>query len=85
MHVRSLFANPSHNANSVTEFDFPWRANANANFVLLILRIEGDKWKDDTTCDRVKGGGGAGCKRRGREGVQGGSSGHLWLSASLDC
>ena len=38
MHVRILFANPSHNANSVTEFDFPWRANANANFVLLILR-----------------------------------------------
>ena len=39
MHVRILFANPSHNANSVTEFDFPWSANANANFVLLILRI----------------------------------------------
>ena len=39
MHLRILFANPSHNANSVTEFDFPWRANANANFVLLILRI----------------------------------------------
>ena len=38
MHVRILFANPSHNANSVTEFDFPWSANANANFVLLILR-----------------------------------------------
>ena len=38
MHVRILFANPSHNANSVTEFDFLWRANANANFVLLILR-----------------------------------------------
>ena len=41
MHVRTLFANPSHNANSVTEFDFLWRANANANFVLLILRING--------------------------------------------
>ena len=40
MHVRILFANPSHNANSVTEFDFLWRANANANFVLLILRNE---------------------------------------------
>ena len=39
MQVRILSANPSHNANSVTEFDFPWRANANANFVLLILRI----------------------------------------------
>ena len=40
MHVRILFANPSHNANSVTEFDFSWRANANANFILLILRIK---------------------------------------------
>ena len=40
MHVRILFANPSHNANSVTEFDFLWRANANANFVLLILRTD---------------------------------------------
>ena len=38
MHVRILFANPSHNANSVTEFDFPWSADTNANFVLLILR-----------------------------------------------
>ena len=40
MHVRILFANPFHNANSVTEFDFPWRVNANANFVLPILRIK---------------------------------------------
>ena len=42
MHVRILFANPSHNANSVTEFDFLWRANANANFVLLILKMRSE-------------------------------------------
>ena len=40
MQVRMLFANPSHNANAVTELDFPWSANTNANFVLLILRID---------------------------------------------
>ena len=32
MHVRILFANPSHDSSSVTECDFPWSVNTNVNW-----------------------------------------------------